>query len=244
MGRKPVIRHDIACPSCGSHHVVKCGKPLGRQRFLCRDCGKYFLADAVYHHHSKEVREEALRMYTNGMSMRAISRVLNVPLGTVFTWVKRYGKRKYEKLVDLWNKAKELVKGKVVTKVVDEMWTYLYRNTRAFYKWVFTCYVYTRLGLYIIYSVGDRDENTFREVKDYVPDDGRWVSDDYNVYFWLKNHTVVSLVNPNEGLHSSLRDRLVRFKRATKAVNRSINMVKYSIALVLWERRLIPEFVA
>ncbi|QXJ33835.1 hypothetical protein J5U22_00380 [Saccharolobus shibatae] len=44
--------------------------------------------------------------------------------------------------------------------------------------------------------------------------------------------------------HSSLRDRLVRFKRATKAVNRSINMMKYSIALVLWERRLIPEFVA
>ncbi|QXJ30898.1 hypothetical protein J5U21_00547 [Saccharolobus shibatae] len=41
--------------------------------------------------------------------------------------------------------------------------------------------------------------------------------------------------------HSSLRDRLVRFKRATKAVNRSINMMKYSIALVLWERRLIPR---
>ncbi|BAB67113.1 putative transposase [Sulfurisphaera tokodaii str. 7] len=66
------------------------------------------------------------------------------------------------------------------------------------------------------------------------------MSDDYN--FWLKDHTVVSPVNPNEGLHSSLRDRLV--KRATKAVNRSINMVKYSIALVLWERMLIPEFVA
>ncbi|BDB98471.1 hypothetical protein SACC_14880 [Saccharolobus caldissimus] len=25
MGRKPVIRHDISCPSCGGHHVVKCG---------------------------------------------------------------------------------------------------------------------------------------------------------------------------------------------------------------------------
>ncbi|BAB66073.1 putative transposase [Sulfurisphaera tokodaii str. 7] len=65
------------------------------------------------------------------------------------------------------------------------------------------------------------------------------MSDDYN--FWLKDHTVVSLVNPNEGLHSSLRDRLV--KRATKAVNRSISMIKYSIALVLWERRLVPEFI-
>ncbi|BFI76897.1 hypothetical protein YN1HA_29950 [Sulfurisphaera ohwakuensis] len=102
-----------------------------------------------------------------------------------------------------------MVRASVVSKVVDEMWTY--RNARAFYKWVFTCYVYTSLGLYPIYSVGDRDENTFSEIKMYLPDEGRWVSDDYN--FWLKDHTIVSPVNPNEGLHSSLRDRLVRFKR-------------------------------
>jgi hypothetical protein len=113
--------------------------------------------------------------------MRAISRVLNVPLGTVFTWIKRYGGRKYEKLVELWGRAKELVKGKVVAKVVDETWTYLYKNARAFYKWVFTCYVYTKPGVYLIYSVGDRDEKTFLEVKKYLPDEGRWVSDDYNL---------------------------------------------------------------
>jgi len=81
MGRKAVVRQDVSCPSCGGHHVVKCGRPLGRQKFLCRDCGKYFLGDASYHH-SKKLREEALRMYANGM--RAIFR-LNVPLGTVFT---------------------------------------------------------------------------------------------------------------------------------------------------------------
>ncbi|SAI84083.1 ORF in transposon ISC1173 [Saccharolobus solfataricus] len=49
-----------------------------------------------------------------------------------------------------WDQAKELVKGKVVTKIVDEMWTYLYRNTRTFYKWVSTCYAYTKMGAYII----------------------------------------------------------------------------------------------
>ena len=65
--------------------------------------------------------------------------------------------------------------------------------TRAFYKWVFTC-VYTKLGVYLI--LGDRDESTFLEVKKYLPDEG--VSDDYNLYFWLKDHTVVLLVNPNE----------------------------------------------
>jgi len=36
----------------------------------------------------------------------------------------------------------------------------------------------------------------------------------------------------------------VRFKRATKAVNRSVKMMLYSIVLVLFEKRLIPEFVA
>jgi len=82
-----------------------------------------------------------------------------------------------------------------------------------------------------------------RKFLQYAPEGERWVSDDYDLYFWLKDHTVVSPVNPNESLHSSLRDRLVRFKRATKAVNRSINLMKYSIALVLWERRLIPEFI-
>jgi Transposase and inactivated derivatives len=157
MGRKAVVRQDVSCPSCGSHHVVKCGRPLGRQRYLCRDCGKYFLGDATYHHHSKKLREEALRMYANGMSMRAIFR-LNVPLGTVFSWIKRYGRQKYEKLVELWGKAKDLVKGGVVSKVVDEMWTYLYKNARAFYKWIFTCYVYTRLEFtsFTLWAIGMR----------------------------------------------------------------------------------------
>ena len=120
MGRKLVFRQDDSCPFCGSHHVVKCGRPLGRQRYLCRDCGKYFLADASYH--SRKLREEALRMYANGMSMRAF-------LGLTYLLVlfsQRYGGKKYEKLVELWGRAKELVKGKVVAKVIDEMWTYLY----------------------------------------------------------------------------------------------------------------------
>jgi|BEDMetMinimDraft_2_1075160.scaffolds.fasta_scaffold25850_1 hypothetical protein len=35
------------------------------------------------------------------------------------------------------------------------------------------------------------------------------MSDDHNVYS-LRNHMAVSPVNPNESLHSSLRDRLVQ----------------------------------
>ena len=72
----------------------------------------------------------------------------------------------------------------------------------------------------------------------------RCVSDGYDVYLRLRDHTIISPVNPNESFHSSLRDRLVRFKRATKAMYRSVKMMLYSIALVLFEKGLIPEFVA
>jgi hypothetical protein len=41
----------------------------------------------------------------------------------------------------------------------------------------------------------------------------------YNVYSSLRDRAVVSPVNPNESFHSFLRDRLAKFKRATKAVN-------------------------
>jgi transposase-like protein len=56
----------------------------------CMNCGYYFLPDAK-HSHPKWKRKLAIKMYTNGMSMRAISRTLNIPLGTIFTWIKRYG---------------------------------------------------------------------------------------------------------------------------------------------------------
>jgi hypothetical protein len=41
--------------------------------------------------------------------------------------------------------------GKVVTKVVDEVWHFL-RNVKVFYKRVFTCFTYTTLGLYVVFS--------------------------------------------------------------------------------------------
>jgi len=90
VGRPKIIRGDISCPSCGSNHIVKDGKLKGRQRMKCMNCRYHFLPDAK-HSHPKWKRKLAIKMYTNGMSMRAISRTLNIPLGTIFTWIKRYG---------------------------------------------------------------------------------------------------------------------------------------------------------
>lgn len=173
--------------------------------------------------------------------MRAIFRTLNIPLGIIFTWIKRYGKKMLLELKRKWEEAKK--DNKSTVRVVDEMWTYLRRRAKAFRKWVFTIFDYTRRGLYVTFAFGDRDEKTFKEAEKYTAPGRRWVSNNYNVYLSLRDHVVVSPVNPNESFHSSLRDRLARFKRPTKAVNRSAETVECSLTLVLYERGLIPEFI-
>ncbi|BBD73492.1 hypothetical protein HS1genome_1881 [Sulfodiicoccus acidiphilus] len=101
-----------------------------------------------------------------------------------------------------------LVEGTVNAEVVDEVRTYLYRNA-TLHRRVFACFAYTSLGLHLAYSVGDGDERAFREVEKYLPDDGRWVGDDYNSRFCPRDHAVVSPVNPDGSFPSSLRDGLV-----------------------------------
>ncbi len=55
--------------------------------------------------------------------------------------------------------------------------------------------------------------------------------------YTLRNHTVIHPVVPNESI--SMRDKLVRLKRATKAV--SLETLKY--ALYTFEMGLQPQFI-
>jgi len=53
---------------------------------------------------------------------------------------------------------------------------------REVYKWVFTCFTYTTLGLYVLFSVGrDQCSGKYRSI--YL----KGVSDDY--VYSLRNHT-------------------------------------------------------
>jgi hypothetical protein len=54
------------------------------------------------------------------------------------------------------------------------------------------------------------------------------VSDDY-VYLSLRNHIVVSPVNPNESLYSSLRDRLVQEDEVREQVGNGQALAGFSL---------------
>ena len=57
--------------------------------YRCRLCHYRFTPDGNRHYYSEQIKEQAIDMYGEGMAIAAISRVLEVKLGTVYQWVKK-----------------------------------------------------------------------------------------------------------------------------------------------------------
>ncbi|WP_457641722.1 IS1 family transposase [Persephonella sp.] len=72
-------------------------------------------------------------------------------------------------------------------------------------------------------------------------------TDGYHVYkYWLnrKQHKISKFgeTNRNEGLHSRLRDRLNRLKKKTKGYSKSINALRYALAVVFSLTNILTDF--
>lgn len=82
----------MQCPQCDSTHSRKNGSRKGKQRYICADCKRQFLA--VYEPplgYGEKVKQECLKLYVNGMGLRAIERVKQVHHTTIGLWVKQVG---------------------------------------------------------------------------------------------------------------------------------------------------------
>ncbi len=79
-GRAGTYRHNTRYPNCGSNWCVKNGhQPNGKQKFMCRDYGRSFTLVGEKNKHPQKVKEQALRMLVEGMSISAVSRMLGLP---------------------------------------------------------------------------------------------------------------------------------------------------------------------
>ena len=82
-------RDYLQRPHCGSNRLPEYGRSRGKQTYRCRLCHYRFTPDGNRHYYSEQVKEQAIDMYGEGMAIAAISRVLEVKLGTVYEWVKK-----------------------------------------------------------------------------------------------------------------------------------------------------------
>ena len=90
----------MKCPECRSTHINKNGNKKGKQNYICVDCQRQFLdCYQTQRGYSDELKSECLKMYVNGMGLRAIARVKGISHVTVLNWVKQVG----ELLPDAYN---------------------------------------------------------------------------------------------------------------------------------------------
>lgn len=80
------------CPHCGqSSHQQKVGQnPSGSQRYLCTDCQRKYTPQSQQQGYTEAVRQQAIRLYVDGLSLRRIARHLGVVHQTVANWVRAY----------------------------------------------------------------------------------------------------------------------------------------------------------
>ena len=102
------------CPKCQSIEVVKNGKVQGKQRYKCKSCSLQFTRLTPRGRPAQE-KAMAVTLYTLGLSIRAIARLIGVSPTAVLKWIKTFAKTHYEKPAP----------GDAIIVELDEMWHYL-----------------------------------------------------------------------------------------------------------------------
>ena len=80
------------CPYCHANdHQMKAGRTAaGSQRYRCGRCQRRYTPDAKEHGYPGEMRQQAVRLYSDGLNYRRIGRILGVDHVTVMLWVKAH----------------------------------------------------------------------------------------------------------------------------------------------------------
>ena len=80
------------CKYCLSDKLVKNGIVHGKQRFKCKDCGKNSRAGDLREKYSTEVKIKVVKMYLEGMGIRAIERLEGVSNPLIIQWIRKFSK--------------------------------------------------------------------------------------------------------------------------------------------------------
>ena len=84
-----MVTITVLCRHCGSDRLAKDGfAPNGKQKYLCRACGKKSRQGPTGPRHSSERKAEILRAYQERQSMRGIARTFRISRNTLAAWVK------------------------------------------------------------------------------------------------------------------------------------------------------------
>ena len=165
-------------------------------------------------------------MYLNGLGFRAIERITGIRHTTIINWVKESAQELPED---------ELEQPEIAE--LDELQTYVGRKTNKI--WVWTAVNHYLSGILAI-QIGDRSGQTFALLWKRIQNwnTRRYLTDRYCVYanyIEAKRHLVIpkTQLTRVEGENTRLRHYLARLHRNTLCYSKSIQMLKYSVRLLM-----------
>ena len=116
----------MQCIQCQGTDYRKNGRTKGKQRYVCKGCG-YNFTNTHGRGKPPEMRLQALKLYTENVGIRSISRLLGVDPATVVHWVRDEGRALMRQ-----------IKGSLPESVdaldiieIDEMWHYTQKKSAS-----------------------------------------------------------------------------------------------------------------
>jgi AcrR family transcriptional regulator/transcription elongation factor Elf1 len=78
----------MTCPECQSEKLAKNGHRHGKQRYICKNCGRQFGIEPSERGYPSEIVQKCLELHAQGVSFREIERQTGVSHNTVINWAR------------------------------------------------------------------------------------------------------------------------------------------------------------
>jgi transposase-like protein len=91
IGDHLLVSHNkvMTCGNCGSDRVAKNGHRHGRQRYICKACGKQFAQEYSPRGYPPQTKQQCLDLHKQGIGFREIERQTGISHNTVINWVRQ-----------------------------------------------------------------------------------------------------------------------------------------------------------
>ncbi len=85
---------EMKCKNCGKETgQIKAGKTRAlRQKYKCKHSGKVYTPNPKERSYSEEIKKQAIKLYMEGNSGRAVGRILGISKNICLYWIKKYAK--------------------------------------------------------------------------------------------------------------------------------------------------------
>ena len=111
----------MKCKACNDEiNQIKAGKTkAGTKKYKCKICGKYYTPESKKRRSSEESKKQAIKLYLEGNSGRAVGRILEIGKNMCLYWIRKYAKN---------IEPKETPNTRVNVMEIDELYSFVERK--------------------------------------------------------------------------------------------------------------------